>query len=390
MSTGSNRQPRKQLIDERLRRSWSQQDIAERLGTTPVNVSRWERGVTFPSPYYRQKLCDLFQKSAEELGLFIEAGSTSEEIEVGGTPSETTPSLPLEEASPSEPEAVLPQRAPTSPDPAPSLPREDEVAPSVAQHRSEPEPALPLANSSKQRGSRQGPFSHSLFVRGMLLLGVVLLLAGVYFSFFYKPAPAVTSHASGIATPTLPHAWHQVLDDPLTLAHHSQDWFFDGETCFYNAQAYEELDTGLNHCNYGGSAQYPFHNLVYSLDLAIYRGDYAGLIFRLNHGNYYYFSLKIDGTYELSLHESTTGGHDILLYPDSSPIPSPFIHRGLRQWNTLTVFAEGTFQLWANGHYLATVSDRTLNVGTIAVGVSIGGENIVTNAWFRNARVWQP
>src|SRR5579885_2085239 len=37
------------------------------LGTTQANVSRWERGITSPMPDYTRKLCELYQKSAEEL-----------------------------------------------------------------------------------------------------------------------------------------------------------------------------------------------------------------------------------------------------------------------------------------------------------------------------------
>ncbi len=48
------------LKKERLKRALSQQELAEKIGTTPPNVSRWERGLTFPTPYYRQKLCKFF------------------------------------------------------------------------------------------------------------------------------------------------------------------------------------------------------------------------------------------------------------------------------------------------------------------------------------------
>jgi peptide/nickel transport system substrate-binding protein len=60
--------------NERLRRArslkgWSQADLAEQVGTSFEIVSRWERGVTAPSPYYRERLCDVLGLSAEELGL---------------------------------------------------------------------------------------------------------------------------------------------------------------------------------------------------------------------------------------------------------------------------------------------------------------------------------
>ena len=61
--------PRQRLIAERLRRHWTQLEVADRLGTTPGNVSRWERGITLPGPYFRHKLSELFGRSAQELGL---------------------------------------------------------------------------------------------------------------------------------------------------------------------------------------------------------------------------------------------------------------------------------------------------------------------------------
>lgn len=61
--------PRLGLTEARMQRSWSQQEVADRIGTTHVNVSRWERGITRPNPYFRRKLCALFGKSEEELEL---------------------------------------------------------------------------------------------------------------------------------------------------------------------------------------------------------------------------------------------------------------------------------------------------------------------------------
>ncbi len=54
---------------ERLCRHWTQQYVADAIGTTKINVSRWERGITRPGPYFRLKLCTLFAKSEQELGM---------------------------------------------------------------------------------------------------------------------------------------------------------------------------------------------------------------------------------------------------------------------------------------------------------------------------------
>ncbi len=73
--TGPQPQPRVHLAEARLSRDWSQQELAQRIGTNYVNISRWERGVTKPTPYFRRKLCQLFGMTEQELdleGIFVE------------------------------------------------------------------------------------------------------------------------------------------------------------------------------------------------------------------------------------------------------------------------------------------------------------------------------
>ncbi len=67
--TAPQPRPRCRLIEARNQRGWSQQELADLIGTTHVNVSRWERGITRPTPYFRRKLCALFSKSEQELDL---------------------------------------------------------------------------------------------------------------------------------------------------------------------------------------------------------------------------------------------------------------------------------------------------------------------------------
>ncbi len=65
--------PNRLLRNQRKLHYWTQSQVAEQLGTTTVNVNRWESGITSPSLHFRQKLCELFGKSPEELGLISEA-----------------------------------------------------------------------------------------------------------------------------------------------------------------------------------------------------------------------------------------------------------------------------------------------------------------------------
>jgi transcriptional regulator with XRE-family HTH domain len=66
---------------ERELRGWSQADVADRLGApSPFHVSRWERGVVKPSPIYRQRYCQVFEKSALDLGFVAPAGEAAEAV----------------------------------------------------------------------------------------------------------------------------------------------------------------------------------------------------------------------------------------------------------------------------------------------------------------------
>src|SRR6266487_1413836 len=73
------------LKQERERRGWTQSHVAERLGTTQANVSRWENG-DLPGLYYRQKLGELFGKSLEELGLVLNAEEQGKEYSIPPAP----------------------------------------------------------------------------------------------------------------------------------------------------------------------------------------------------------------------------------------------------------------------------------------------------------------
>src|SRR5436305_12742482 len=60
--------PNPYLKRERQLRGWSQSYLAEQIGVADYYISRWEHGKVVPSPYYQQKLCEVFGKTAEELG----------------------------------------------------------------------------------------------------------------------------------------------------------------------------------------------------------------------------------------------------------------------------------------------------------------------------------
>ena len=65
--------PNQLLRRARLERGWTQKVVAERIGAPhDIMVTRWERGTAFPSPYYIERLCQLFEQKASDLGLLKE------------------------------------------------------------------------------------------------------------------------------------------------------------------------------------------------------------------------------------------------------------------------------------------------------------------------------
>jgi transcriptional regulator with XRE-family HTH domain len=126
-----------QLRRERQLRGWSQAYLARQIDVPDYYISRWERGGVLLSPYYQQKLCMLFGKTAEELGMLQgkDKGSAKKEREVRSDPlavSDTSPGWSnaagmakneLVERPVQRSEAVsLPREVPSEQPPLPSVP----------------------------------------------------------------------------------------------------------------------------------------------------------------------------------------------------------------------------------------------------------------------------
>jgi transcriptional regulator with XRE-family HTH domain len=86
--------PNRLLRHERKLRGWSQTYLAQQIDVPDYYISRWERGEVLPSPYYQQKLCELFGKTAEELGMLQEKGNPPVQGKQGTTPDPLVPSNP--------------------------------------------------------------------------------------------------------------------------------------------------------------------------------------------------------------------------------------------------------------------------------------------------------
>lgn len=60
--------PNTELRRAREGRGWTQAQVAEQIRAAPFTVYRWEAGLSFPSFYYLQRLCQLFGCDAQTLG----------------------------------------------------------------------------------------------------------------------------------------------------------------------------------------------------------------------------------------------------------------------------------------------------------------------------------
>lgn len=95
--------PNDLLRRARQERGWSQRVVADRIGAPQdTMITRWERGNAFPSPYYIERLCQLFGMTATELGLLPEepAGEAMlADIPASGSLTRTLHNLPLQPTS---------------------------------------------------------------------------------------------------------------------------------------------------------------------------------------------------------------------------------------------------------------------------------------------------
>ena len=67
MSTPQGFTVGQRLRRERERLSWTQERLAQEIGTSPVSINRWENDKRLPQLHYRELLCSVFGKSVEDL-----------------------------------------------------------------------------------------------------------------------------------------------------------------------------------------------------------------------------------------------------------------------------------------------------------------------------------
>lgn len=101
MKKAAQATPNELLTRARLERGWTQKDVADRIGSPlNLNVNRWERGIAKPSAYYVQRLCEVFGKSASELGLLPPLPASEDQETTTGNKAGHENSSPSSESEP--------------------------------------------------------------------------------------------------------------------------------------------------------------------------------------------------------------------------------------------------------------------------------------------------
>jgi transcriptional regulator with XRE-family HTH domain len=344
------------LRQERELRGWSQSRAAQELGTTPNTISAWERGLSLPSPYFREKLCALLDKNAQELGLLPTSENPAVAVAQQGEEEPDDTQLDEHLETPSE-QATTPIY---SANPAPAAKRTNR-------------PAIPFSLFYTLE-SRRGI---TLFSRLLALL--IIGSAIVAWPLLVSPDPYA------------PGKGRLVLNDPLKdqgqQFNWQEGWNENGAACQFKRDAYYAIQPLAGYFHACIAQNTSFHNFAYEVEATLYQGDYVGIIFRAASSldsQYYLFRVSRDGSYMLKRYVDRLDAHAILLDNGTSTQ----FHRGTGQSNKLAVVAQNQhLTLYINQQVVTSVIDQTHSEGQI--GVLAGNDtHPPAEAAFRNAKVW--
>jgi transcriptional regulator with XRE-family HTH domain len=342
------------LRQERELRGWSQSRAAQELGTTSNTVSAWERDISVPSPYFREKLCMLFGKNAQELGLL--------------PANELSVALQLEETG--------------------SAPCTDDKMAMPAQEEADLDEIDGKMNDVVSSSQTPSIFSASRLHRrrSMILLSclLALLIGGVVVSLLWPLIVSPNPYTSGWGRLAL----YDPMKDQGQHLNWQEGWNENGASCQFKRDAYYSTQPLAGYFHACLAQATTFHNFTYEVEGFLYRGDYLGMIFRATSSldsKYYLFRVHSDGTYMLKRYVDRVDDHAILL--DSGKAEQ--FHKGRGQMNTLAVVAiEQNITLYVNQQQITSVIDGAYADGQVGV-LAGNAEHPPAEAAFRNVKVWR-
>jgi transcriptional regulator with XRE-family HTH domain len=359
------------LRNVRKERGWTQKDVADRIGAPlALNVTRWERGTAFPSAYYVERLCQLFGKSASELGLIQDQPTRSPE------PTNDATTAPIQFLQPSNDATTAPTQFLQSPLPG---------------HRNPLTPKI-------------------ILLAGLVLLLVVTSAGLLYITYgnrnnthhipAVKPTRAIssidataTAHTAATATfvatypdPYPPYTGKIAFYDPL-----AEPYLWKNETtssvglsCQFRQGAYHltesQVTTGM--CF---NQDFDGTNITMEVQMKVIQGDCGGIVFRSNEPEDYQFEVCQDGYYDFSIYQSLTGKPQTLVDKIS-----PSITIGFNQLNVIAIVAKGnTFDLYVNQQKIDTIHDSSYSHGLIGLVSAGSSPASTTEVVYSHVKVWR-
>ncbi len=311
----------------------------------------------------------------------------------GAAPVISPPPAPLREYAPQpaafSPLATVPQFPPA---PQPTAMAYAPAAP----------PVIPASQTPSKRPARL-----VAVLCALIALLVLSNLALLYVALIYQPAQlhsqadaiARTEEAQASATayassPQSLYARYTAgkpnLNDPLnnnSASLWSEYTSINGRNiCEFTGNSYHVINSDPAHFFYCPPAYHALSNFVFQVQMTIIKGDYGGLVVRLDgsSGTLYRFRLDPDGYFSFYLYISRSGA-------DSRPLIRGYtssMNMGLGQSNLITIIAQGShFYLYVNRQNIGSVTDSTYSYG--GVGLVAGDNNQATEVAYSNAEIWE-
>ena len=359
------------LRRERAQHGWSQADVAQKIGSDPKTVGRWERGLTFPNPYMCQRLSELYGKSIQELRLVRDEALLAPDVkaEPVQAPTPATADLQAEQEYEQHPLPVAEKELQAVP------PSAEKVQPT----------AFPVRRRSQQ-----------VFLYLSLLIIVLLLLAIAV----HWPPQIFASPPSATPTPSNPYTskGKLVLNEPLT-ANSAAGWSLtqnDQGQCFFADGKYRIRDVQVGFMEVCLANETYATNFTYEATMTIVAGDCGGLAFRTTFPQLYYFLACLDGRYRFVRYDKDNSANVRTIDEGISPA----IHQGLHTSNVLAVVAiDKTFQIYVNHTLVVHNTDGAYLDGQIGFiahtcrmvypGLRPNLCDAPTEVAFNNARMWK-
>jgi hypothetical protein len=157
-------------------------------------------------------------------------------------------------------------------------------------------------------------------------------------------------------------------------------------TCAFANGAYHASQADIHKGNWCAALSTNFSNFAFEAQIKIVKGDFGGLVFRLDYANNstYSFDVSEYGYYALRLCTLSNCPYIV------TPTFNSAIHQGLNQTNIVAVVANAnTFTFYVNQKQLTVATDSTYSHGQIALAAwSSGKGSDPTEVVYSNVKVW--